>query len=359
MANLTVFELLAKYAPYQLYRYAMDWERQLIPNAPDVWEAHEPGSLKGVLRAYKHAILIIKEGQNITCDDLIDIHAFCMSFVQDAKFNFRTQYGGFKIGHGNSSEAGLRELAQKQLISKNLYRSYNESNCKGVSLVTGSEQEIFTQLQKLRKSRGFYLQAYHGDLTQEEAAEMELGKPSERLKNKYRAATIQKIKEILNNFYLKFGTLSTDDADAKLQAIVILVQDLEQAHPFFDGNCRTFCKVLLNTLLMQYDFHPTLMDNPNKFDGYSIAELVTLIKEGMDRTQQLCRYVTHNHSSPSFFSSIGGVSDTLESSNERKMLDDWINVSPDQRDKLTLLADPLITILKSAPEDGIQSSPSV
>lgn len=61
-----------------------------------------------------------------------------------------------------------------------------------------------------------------------------------------------------------------------------------------DGNCRTICMVLLNSLLMRYGFPPSLMDDPNKFDGFSIEELVNLVKQGMTRTQELCKYVTAN-----------------------------------------------------------------
>jgi hypothetical protein len=82
----------------------------------------------------------------------------------------------------------------------------------------------------------------------------------------------------------------------KLYAIANAVQCLERIHPFNDVNCRTFCMVFLNILLIQNDFLPALIDDPNKFDGYDCDSLVELIKQGIQKTEILQDYVKANAS---------------------------------------------------------------
>ncbi|MCX7114722.1 MAG: hypothetical protein NTW08_02260 [Gammaproteobacteria bacterium] len=83
MPGLTEFILFAEIAPYQLFRYAMDWERQLLDNqfAVHAWEQREPNALMGVLNAYAYVIPWIQNGpsQRITLDELRNIHLKCMA----------------------------------------------------------------------------------------------------------------------------------------------------------------------------------------------------------------------------------------------------------------------------------------
>ncbi len=67
----------------------------------------------------------------------------------------------------------------------------------------------------------------------------------------------------------------------QLKAIVKLVQDCEQLHPFKDGNGRTFCMLLLNYLLLRYGFPPTILYQPLAIHGYSLDEAVLLVYNGM------------------------------------------------------------------------------
>jgi hypothetical protein len=68
----------------------------------------------------------------------------------------------------------------------------------------------------------------------------------------------------------------------KISAIAKLVRNLEVTHPFFDYNCRTF-NLLLNKLLLENGFSPTILINPNIIDAYSVQELVIEITKGMER----------------------------------------------------------------------------
>ncbi|WP_231103627.1 hypothetical protein [Xanthomonas graminis] len=68
--------------------------------------------------------------------------------------------------------------------------------------------------------------------------------------------------------------------DAKLSAIARCCQDLERAHLFDDGNARTIGMLVVNKLLLENDLRPAMMEDPNRFDGFSTDELVAEIKQG-------------------------------------------------------------------------------
>lgn len=73
----------------------------------------------------------------------------------------------------------------------------------------------------------------------------------------------------------------------KLFFIVSYIQDCEQLHPFQDANCRTFCMVLLNFLLIQQGFPFVVLKDPNCFDMFSRRELMMEVVHGMRRTMEL------------------------------------------------------------------------
>jgi hypothetical protein len=74
-----------------------------------------------------------------------------------------------------------------------------------------------------------------------------------------------------------------DGSDAKICAAIELCQKLQRLRPFPDGNCRTFSVLLLNRLLVQLGEPLAMIDNPNKMDGFSRAELVDLVRQGQRR----------------------------------------------------------------------------
>jgi hypothetical protein len=73
-----------------------------------------------------------------------------------------------------------------------------------------------------------------------------------------------------------------DNYMQKLQAICKFLSTLERVHPFNDGNCRTVY-FLLQKLLIDNNFPPSVLENPNIFDGFSVNELVEKVVLGMDR----------------------------------------------------------------------------
>ena len=82
----------------------------------------------------------------------------------------------------------------------------------------------------------------------------------------------QDITNIISHFNDRMSVESLSKTE-KLLNICEVTQLLERRHAFKDGNCRTICMVLLNSLLNKYDFPQALQANPNKFDGYSLFEM--------------------------------------------------------------------------------------
>ncbi len=76
----------------------------------------------------------------------------------------------------------------------------------------------------------------------------------------------------------------------KLSVIVTFIQSCEQLHPFYDANCRTFCMLLANHLLMRNGYLPCIFDDPNRFDMYSHNELMVECVNGMTNTMNLIRH---------------------------------------------------------------------
>ncbi|PJD93341.1 MAG: hypothetical protein CK424_02860 [Legionella sp.] len=121
--------------------------------------------------------------------------------------------------------------------------------------------------------------------------------------DKLHHAIEEDISTILDQCYKQLNADNLHD-DEKLYIIADTIRRLEQMHPFQDMNCRTFCMVFLNVLLIQNDFLPALIDDPNKFDGYDTHSLVQVIKEGIERSEILNHYITpkDTHRTLSIFS---------------------------------------------------------
>ncbi|MCW7555199.1 Fic family protein [Endozoicomonas gorgoniicola] len=66
----------------------------------------------------------------------------------------------------------------------------------------------------------------------------------------------------------------------KIFCIAKVCRNLQFTHPFKDGNGRTFGCILVNGLLMREGLSPSLIDDANKFDAYSVDELVEVIRSG-------------------------------------------------------------------------------
>ena len=70
----------------------------------------------------------------------------------------------------------------------------------------------------------------------------------------------------------------------KLRCIITFIRDCEQLHPFIDGNTRTFSMLLCGYLMMKNGFPFPIWENPNRFIGFSIEELLLEAIKGAENT---------------------------------------------------------------------------
>lgn len=88
--------------------------------------------------------------------------------------------------------------------------------------------------------------------------------------------------------YEKDMSLAKNPVD-KLKSIITFIQNCEQAHVFYDGNCRTLCMSMFNFLLMANDFPPAILTDPNHFDCFSVDQLIEETLLGMERTIKISK----------------------------------------------------------------------
>lgn len=90
------------------------------------------------------------------------------------------------------------------------------------------------------------------------------------------------MKAALGRLIELYQSAPKDTEDQKLEAIFRFLQDLEQIHPFYDGNIRTFMILLLQKLLVEQGLEPACFKDPNCLDCLSIAELKTKYLEAKE-----------------------------------------------------------------------------
>ncbi|WP_158618859.1 Fic family protein [Legionella qingyii] len=94
------------------------------------------------------------------------------------------------------------------------------------------------------------------------------------------------IEQIIEEYESTVCTHAENPQDL-LHAIIIFCKKLELTHPFSDCNGRLFCNLLLNRELVRHGFSPTILDNPNMIEGYTIQEFISELIRGMNSFQRL------------------------------------------------------------------------
>lgn len=323
------------------------------------WEEREPGSIESVLNAYAKVIPWIRNKKELTVDDLKRIHEVCSAHQEDKliRGEFRIGLATFRISKYNSTEEGMRRFIEEDLVEHSNPNKIPRLLIaqKATQAFRASNKDPYALFNHLCDIRAIEFTGYLGDLKPAELMLLEdinqliynqvlneildedtnlreifLRKDKKKLLidrvlelpdaielldkhnydgivtpeslEKYRT-TMNRLQKALNDevqqalvaFYEKINSSTPLSSEEKLYAIASLIQHLEQIHPFNDVNCRTFCMIFLNILLMQNDFLPALIDDPNKFDGYDLDSLVSIIKEGIQRSETLQSY---SHSRP-------------------------------------------------------------
>jgi hypothetical protein len=270
-------EMAAGLDPLYLTMTAKQFLRQCTKGW-QAFETREPGYLQAMIRAFLPSLKPGNETPvSISFIKKLHLEATSNVAIKDLerkgdttrKGNFRTALASYGFG-GNCSAKGIFEILKKTQKERDYFLIYAENSAgekRAEPVRYQSDEELYQRAQQI------YQEIQEGTL-------------------KYRLITLDKVTEpgvfetLIQNYIDNYNQAikNAKSIRDKIKAIVILVQDLEQLHPFYDANCRTICMLLLNHLLLQNQLPPAMLEDPNHFDGFAVDELVEKVIKGMENT---------------------------------------------------------------------------
>ncbi|MCF6764933.1 Fic family protein [Thiotrichales bacterium 19S3-7] len=237
------------------------------------FERSESGYFKACEQAFRKAISIEK----LDINNLKSLHKIVTDNVRVVEIlsnsgNIRDDYGHLPLKYdGNSTTEGIKELLNK-------FQANSSKNEKVLDLIYKENEDkeprdanknpdiiISLNYNKVMEQHGknnLWMYYYHADIKSIE----------------------NKISKILESYYNNIN-----DSNNKLSIICDTIQNLEQLHPFNDANCRLFCMVLLNKFLLENGFYCAYQTDPNRFDGFSLEQLVNETELNCYKTELLCK----------------------------------------------------------------------
>lgn len=276
MSNQTLLRAIEKCPPTQYWRLLIDGNRQKN-SGPLGFDQKEPGYLQGMMGGLDFICQSVKDP--LSAQYLIDLHDTCIDPVRNIL----------------TAESASGVIKVETPFTQGIYDAY-----KTFGLITQGPCINYTK-QGLQELRDKLLQ---GDtsfciekndmserVTSENIRSIELDELFEKVNTGQWSVAIinspkenpvsRKIESIIKTYHKNIENARHDEE--KIRAIATCVHELELAHPFPDANCRTLVTLLTNKLLLQNDLPLTLLENPNRFDAYSVDELCTEITRGMEK----------------------------------------------------------------------------
>ena len=246
-------------------------------------ERREKGCLKAFYRAFH---VIFESHQSLDLTYILRLHRLVTAGVENTNYakyakdkdvrtgairNNSKQHMVFGLASSNTTKEGLYELLRQD----DTYLKYGISTKKHEDLI------LWKKMERSRSARQGANHLYN--FLTAENSELLLFMSTE---TSYELLT-KKAKQFIDEYN---STISQSDSLLdKLNAIVTLIQSLEQLHLFNDANCRTLCMLLLNHLLLMNGLPLCMQANPNRFDMCSHQELVQSVIQGMENTFTLLR----------------------------------------------------------------------
>jgi hypothetical protein len=295
------------------------------------FEQNEPGYLKALYTAFTR---IFDFSEEITVDFIKTLHQLATQEVAlnnfkekgvDKKGAFRfSDTGSFGLATSNFSPDGLQELVERletgspETYKNNIYISFyfgagTRFNINHDFIVTLKELQTkttelkdvdleifrkfsantlaFRYIQKTLKSLiHTKTNAEIATVLYKEAQRCGMGITME-LKSTQPDKSNETLESEMHTLIANYQTAISKalSAEDKLLAIISFIQTCEQLHPFIDGNCRVFCMLLLNHLLLRNGFPLVILDDPNRLDGFSTQEIMNELLQGMSNTLDLIK----------------------------------------------------------------------
>lgn len=277
--NYPAFKFTALFPANELWRFFVDGTRQQKDGGIASFYAKEPFYFVGMYKAAKIAFsnfhlpltpTYITNLREAACADVIKVYS------RDYRSNSSVvTFNGVKDG---STITGLTEFLNKIENGSHPIRILYQMS-EGYYTIS---KDTFAEIKNgFKSNEEFAKHIYNQDsfAKQHDLDRIFLATDNQNLNiESSTEATINKYNTAITHAHTP---------EKKLEVIIECIQNLEQTHPFNDGNCRTFIMLLLNRLLLSNGFYPTILDDPNRFDGYSIKELIQEVKLGMLRTMEI------------------------------------------------------------------------
>jgi hypothetical protein len=278
-----ILEQLKKYPISDLYRFFIDGKMHSFENGWGEYALREKGCLTGLFDAFTYIISTNMEDPNISVDLLNNIHKRITQTIVFEEKNMiepgklRSEYTCFlllpdKKKSGFCNQEGLNELI-------NFVKEYKNENCGIIHLENHwydceSTEDYNNWIKKMENSK-------------DESTNVSY----ETLDNKqlyFRPPQPKNLQSLLIQLCQNYNNSikKAKNQEEKLEIIIKTIKKHELIHSRYDGNGRTSL-ILLQRLLIQNGFLPTLMENPNHIDGHDLNSLIEEIKQGMKYTQAL------------------------------------------------------------------------
>lgn len=250
----------------------------------------EPGYLLAMGTAFAYGYQNFDKNKHTLIDLIKTLHHLAISRVSNtnydnknidskefnAELKVKFKLKCYKTGKANTlTSNGLRQIIEKITLGRSLTTNTDllkNIHTKKLPLTVTKTETSTTPVTKTN------LQGLIGSV--EDSA---FPKNVESLylhRDKLSNAVMNQIIKSYLSIYEKNIRLATN-WERKLEVIINLIQDLEQAHPFYDGNLRTFAMLLLQFLLAVNGMPCAILNDPNVFDGYSREELKNEVIVGM------------------------------------------------------------------------------
>lgn len=278
---MSTFHLFKRLDPAQLFRLFVDGRFQKKYDGWVGYEAGERGSVQALLNGFAYMVDNFDLTAGLRSTYLLDLHKVCMMGVQTKNLksspgDLRYLNAGMPFLPKTTSLENLREiLAMRRGDGTNVFNT--AAYMKPAEALDADE--LYSAIQRLGKLnyRNWYPNLSQADQT---ALEKKSGLQAfYEAKHRVQMQFAIRVDDIVERFNSSIS--KAESADERLRAIALVVRELELLHPFPDGNCRTVACVLLTQLLLNYEFSPALLENPNLDGELSLEQWTEEIRTGM------------------------------------------------------------------------------
>jgi len=276
--------------PQELYRLIVDGQFHKEQKGWLGYAKREPNCLPACFNALELFAFGDITDPSISVELVKNIHKSTTENVK--QLNPHTKPGELRLSHGgyfleerqfypasNMNKEGFLELYKK---------NNDESAQYGTCIISMTKQDALHL-----SSTSFYEQVEAMENSTASAEELwETGKDS-LIPHVifYRAPRAEHLNTLLDHVCQQYNTdiKSATTPEDKLKTIATVVQQVARLHAFPDANLRTSL-ILLQRLLLQNNFFPSMLYNPFYILGYSVDTLVDEIKKGINNTKTMIHH---------------------------------------------------------------------